>query len=231
MKVLFIGNSHTFYNDMPQTFAMLYEEIQHEKVETTMLANPAVDLEWHMKQFFNVRYNLLYGNYDYCIVQQQAHPFPGKNTTREQVLKLNAFCQEAHTKLIVTLPWAKNQSPEDQFLLNNAYEQFYTMDGIRVSPVGKVWMEIRKLYPEINLYSYDGAHASAYGDYLNACTHYAVITQQSSFGLSNRAIDFLQGNIKCPDNSGVINDLMQLQIKLDYSFCQKIQRVVDRIVL
>lgn len=39
MKALFIGNSHTFYNDMPQTFARLYEESMGEQVDTVLLVH------------------------------------------------------------------------------------------------------------------------------------------------------------------------------------------------
>lgn len=114
MKTLFIGNSHTFYNDMPQTFAKLYATGQHTQMETVMLAHPSVDLEWHVKEFFDIRYNLLYGNNDFCIIQQAAHPFPGTNTTIENVMNINELCQEAGTHLYVTLTWAKKSSPQDQ---------------------------------------------------------------------------------------------------------------------
>ena len=40
MKVLFLGNSHTFYNDMPQIFADICKE-RGKDVEVAMQAPPA----------------------------------------------------------------------------------------------------------------------------------------------------------------------------------------------
>lgn len=69
MKVLWIGNSHTFFHDMPKTTAQLYEAAIKEKMEVTMLTQPGKDWAWHMEQYFEVRFNLKYGEYDYCILQ------------------------------------------------------------------------------------------------------------------------------------------------------------------
>lgn len=230
MKTLFIGNSHTFYNDMPQTFAKLYATGQHTQMETVMLAHPSVDLEWHVKEFFDIRYNLLYGNNDFCIIQQAAHPFPGTNTTIENVMKINELCQEAGTHLYVTLTWAKKSSPQDQELMNHTYEELNGVTNITVSPVGKIWMEVNRKYPDIELYARDGAHPSPYGDYLVACTHYAVITGDSTSELPFTAHNFLRGRTKCPDNSGVINDIEKIVTVLDGDKCCKIQTEVDQFI-
>ena len=61
MKVLFIGNSHTFFNDMPALFARFAEMTTGEKTEAVMLAYGGRDYKWHRKEYFSVRYNLLYG--------------------------------------------------------------------------------------------------------------------------------------------------------------------------
>lgn len=227
MKVLFIGNSHTFYNDMPHTFAKLLEAGTGEKTESVMIAQPAVDLEWHVKSFFNIRYNLMYGDYDYCIVQQQAHPFPGKNTTKDNILKILEFCKPLKTKLIVTQPWAKKDRPQDQELLNQAFQIYDQMEDVLVSPVGEIWMKVKNTCQDIELYAFDGAHASAYGDYLLSCVHYAVITGMTTKNLPYKTTDFLQGAVKCPDNSGVINDIHKLTVTLDSDKCDRIHDIID----
>ena len=45
MKVLFIGNSHTFFNDMPHTFACLWEAGTGEKVAPVMLCHPGMGFD------------------------------------------------------------------------------------------------------------------------------------------------------------------------------------------
>ena len=58
MKVLFIGNSHTYFNDMPELFARFVECTTGEHPDVTMLAYSCRDLEWHRKEYFTLRFNL-----------------------------------------------------------------------------------------------------------------------------------------------------------------------------
>ena len=51
MRVLFIGNSHTFFNDMPELFAR-FCETDGAKPDVTMLAYPGRYLDWHMDEYF-----------------------------------------------------------------------------------------------------------------------------------------------------------------------------------
>ena len=74
MKVLFIGNSHTFVHYVPARVARFCAS--HGKpVETTMLTHPGVGLDWHLEQS-QTYYNLLYGGYD-AVVSTTPIPFPG----------------------------------------------------------------------------------------------------------------------------------------------------------
>ena len=58
MKVLFIGNSHTYFNDMPHLFAEICRE-NHAEVEVTMLAHGGRGWDFHLEEpevQFNIRY-------------------------------------------------------------------------------------------------------------------------------------------------------------------------------
>ena len=72
MKVLFLGNSHTFYNDMPQIFADICKE-RGKDVEVAMQAHPGVTYGWHYQQLTELRFALLHGGFDYMVMQQAAH--------------------------------------------------------------------------------------------------------------------------------------------------------------
>ena len=49
MRVLFIGNSHTFFNDMPQTFKKLAESAGFP-TEVEMIAHGGRPLSWHLQE-------------------------------------------------------------------------------------------------------------------------------------------------------------------------------------
>ena len=60
MRVLFIGNSHTFFNDMPQTFKLLAESAGIP-TEVSMIAHGGRPLSWHLQEMVEIRFALLYG--------------------------------------------------------------------------------------------------------------------------------------------------------------------------
>jgi len=51
MRALFVGNSHTYFNDMPETFAELWYSSFGIKPGITMLANSNRSLQWHSNEY------------------------------------------------------------------------------------------------------------------------------------------------------------------------------------
>ena len=90
MRVLFIGNSHTFFNDMPQTFKKLAESAGFP-TEVEMIAHGGRPLSWHLQEMVEIRFSLLYGKYDYVIVQQAAHAPPTPPTPEETLADVLRF--------------------------------------------------------------------------------------------------------------------------------------------
>ena len=50
-RVLFIGNSHTYFNDMPALFADFCEAGTGERPFVTMLSHPGKTWEWHLQEY------------------------------------------------------------------------------------------------------------------------------------------------------------------------------------
>ena len=73
LRVLFIGNSHTYYHDLPAWVALMAKEEGYE-CDVTMLAHPGWYLHQHVKEP-EVRFNIKYGHYDYVVLQEHSHPF------------------------------------------------------------------------------------------------------------------------------------------------------------
>ena len=49
MKILFIGNSHTYMNDMPELTRKMIEEATGDSCEVFMLAYSSRSLKWHSR--------------------------------------------------------------------------------------------------------------------------------------------------------------------------------------
>ena len=73
MKLLFIGNSHTYYNSMPET-VMRFLEATGQKVHVTMLTEGGKDLRQLLNNPHTV-FNIRCGKYDAIIAQERATGF------------------------------------------------------------------------------------------------------------------------------------------------------------
>lgn len=230
MKVLFIGNSHTYFNDMPYLFSLLCAVAGGTAAEAVMLAHPYRDLDWHARQYYEIRFNLLYGGYDYCVIQQAAHPFPGLEATEESGKRLIALCRKCGVTPVFTVTWAEKRFPEKQQEINMAYEKFAGDTGVLLSPVGRVWEKVRGGRSDIELYWNDGEHASVYGDYLAACCHYAALTGGRASRLPCVGIDFFSGIENASADGGAAEDKAALMTELDADKCAAIQSAVDEVM-
>ena len=191
MKVLFIGNSHTYFNDMPHLFAGMCEALTGERTEVTMLAFSNRTLAWHCEEYFSVRFALLYGAYDYCVIQQFGHPIPPIEETEPPLEKLIRLCERVGTKPVLYMTWAKKNEPEKAAEIETIYRTLAKKYDALLVPIAELFEALRADHPEIDLYWIDGSHASPYGDYLIAAAISAVITGANDLSaVSDRMLSF-----------------------------------------
>lgn len=176
MKVLFIGNSHTYMNDMPYLFSLLMKQTTKEETEAVMLAYSGRSLSWHRTEYFSIRYQLLYGGFDFCVIQQAAHPFPPVSETMQAGRELAELCFLCGVKPVFFMTWAEEKYPENQKIMSDTYRRLAAETGALLAPVGDIWQKVREEFPGIGLYYKDGEHASPYGDLLAAAVIASVIS-------------------------------------------------------
>ena len=215
MKVLFVGNSHTFFNDMPELFARFVEKTTGEKPEVVMLAYGGRDYKWHRKEYFALRFNLMYGGYDYCILQQAAHPYPPIEETMEYGGMIIDLCQKYGVKPVVYMTWAEKRLPENQQKMINTCTNLAKEKSALLAPVGAIWQSVQRNYPDIELYFRDGEHAGPYGDFLIACVMCRLLTGKLSEEVTGCGFDFLQNDPLVMDPPTVMEDKERIPVELD----------------
>lgn len=194
VRVLFLGNSHTFFNDMPQIFKMFCQESGAYRTDVSMLAHPGVTFGWHLSQGSDLRFSMLYGGYDYIILQQAAHsPCPSKGETVADGTKIINLARENGVTPLITVPWAERHDPAHQAEMYDIYSELAAQTGTRFSPVGQVFERVLKEHPEIDLYWHDGEHCSPYGSYVVAATVFSRLFERSPEGLPARSFSNMSG--------------------------------------
>ena len=166
LRVLFIGNSHTYVNDMPKLFVA--EALKDNvRCDVTMLALGGWRLSQHVREP-QVKFNILHGHYDYVVLQEYTHPFGPEQQMHEAVAKLGEWIKTAGSTPVMYMTWAKKGHPEQQAELTNAYISCAKEINALLAPVGVEWWKLLAANPELEMYRPDGEHASLQGSTLAA---------------------------------------------------------------
>ena len=166
MKVLFIGNSHTYFNDMPALFKSICG--QHGvDAHVVMLTKGGMGLDYHLKQE-QTRFNIRYGGYDYVVLQHTAHPMGDLTVMHDAACALVKLVREAGSTPVFYQTWAKKGDEAFQSTMSGVYNDLGKELSVPVAPVGDTWQAYRLAHPEEELYWTDGEHASPEGSALAA---------------------------------------------------------------
>ena len=226
MKVLFLGNSHTFFNDMPELFARFVKKTTGNKPDVTMLAYSGRTLEWHRKEYFSLRFNLMYGGYDYIILQQAAHPYPDIDETLKTAADIIDLCHRCNVKPVVYMTWAEKRMPENQQKMIDTCEKMALDNNVLLAPVGKIWQSVQSERPDIDLYYKDGEHAGPYGDFLIAATFCKLLCGDVSDEISGYGFSFGIPQPVDMNHPVVQEDINLVPVQLDKEMCDFILKKV-----
>ncbi len=161
LSILFIGNSHTYFNDMPLMVQRRAKEAGYD-CRVVMIAHGGWFLAQHVEEP-DVRFNILFGGYDYVVLQEHAHPFGPVEKFRDAAVQLNEWIREAGSTPVVYECWSRKAEPEMQANMNEAHRQAAEEIGALLAPVGEYWWDYQKSWPDLEMYYKDGAHASSAG--------------------------------------------------------------------
>ncbi|MCF0133014.1 MAG: hypothetical protein HUJ72_04035 [Blautia sp.] len=161
LRILFIGNSHTYYNDLPILVAERAREEGYD-CDVTMIAHGGWYLSQHTEEP-DVWFNIAYGRYDYVVLQEHSHPFGPAEKLNEAVKVLNAWIRDAGAKTVIYATWSKKDEPEKQKEMDIAFRNIAEETGAILAPVGESWWTYQRSYPNLDLYADDGAHAAFAG--------------------------------------------------------------------
>lgn len=193
-SVLFLGNSYTYVNDLPQLTADLAASVGDTLIFDSNTPG-GYTLEGHSTNNISLE-KIMQGNLDFVILQEQSQR-PAMPIT--QVME-NVF---PYARILDSINMVYNSCGETMFfmtwgrkngdatncptwppvctyegmdsLLHLRYMMMADSNDAVVSPVGAVWRYLRNQYPLIDLYSADGSHPSEAGSYAAACSFYTAI--------------------------------------------------------
>jgi len=193
-KVLFLGNSYTSVNNLPQMIKDVALSV-NDTVVFDVNAPGGYTFQGHSTNTVSLN-KIMAGIWDYVVLQEQSQmpSFPDQQVATDvfpyaraldSVITQYNICSET----IFYMTWGRKNGDASNCsfwppvctyngmdsLLNLRYQMMAEQNTAIVSPVGEVWNYVRTNHPEIELYSSDESHPSVAGTYLAACTFYSTI--------------------------------------------------------
>jgi hypothetical protein len=198
-RILFIGNSYTYFNDLPDMVSNLARYRNQCTVQTRMVAPGGWRLKDHWEKGI-ARQLLDAEKWNFVVLQEQStlgmnYWVEGKDHVNSDAVfrpyaeKWAAAVQAKGAMPVFFLTWAEKNAPEDQSALSYAYARAAKETRSLLAPVGLAWEAVRRDQPQIGLfYEGHGSHPSPAGSYLAACVFYAAIFHQNPLGLPSKII-------------------------------------------
>lgn len=170
IPVLFLGNSHTWSNDLPGMVRQLAEsDGSNRKVITETLqseflegfatsASAASKIKSRRWSTIVLQGLKLSSSHKYLYDHQGAETIAG-------VAKENA------DKALLFAEWPRKGWDETEWIIDQ-YRETSKVSKVPICPVGRAWAPVLQEFPSLALWSQDGNHASVAGTYLAACGLY-----------------------------------------------------------
>lgn len=201
-KILFIGNSYTYVNDLPKMVSQLGVATGNPLTYDSS-APGGYTFELHSTNATTLA-KINSQQWDYVVLQEQSQlpSFPPSQVAVEcypfarkldSIIHANNPC----TQVIFYMTWGRKYGDASncagypvictyegmQGRLRQSYLEMADDNLALVAPAGMAWKAARAADSTINLWSSDNSHPSLEGSYLTACTFYATMFQKTPVGL------------------------------------------------
>ena len=190
MRILFIGNSYTYFNDLPRIFEKL---ARYSGVDVTV--DSVTRGGWYLHKYLDVenehaaklRELAAQHHYDICVLQEQSlAPAIGFPVFQDGVMRITQFLSSAADRFVLYATWGRKEghpalaehglTPVSMMeALEESYCRVGAQIGAAVALVGRNFASIRQALPELELYDPDRTHPSYAGSCIAALTLYRRI--------------------------------------------------------
>ncbi len=188
LKVLFIGNSYTYFWNLPQIITAMGER-NGKAIMARKSTVGGTNLRQHWDGELGLNSRAMIENGDWDIVVLQNHSLSTIDDFDEFMDYGGRFIdlvRQSGATPMLYMTWAREFNPLMQDKISAAYRLLGEQKGVEVVPVGEVWRMARELRPDLDLFIGDGSHPTNYGTYLIACVFYSVLTDLPAQGLPAR---------------------------------------------
>jgi hypothetical protein len=198
LPILFLGNSYTYANDLPDLLKQL-AAAANQAIVAEAIAEPGWQLQQHATNAESLD-ALPAQKWNYVVLQEQS-VIPAMRGEREYSMfpAVRSLAQRSTAigrKPLLFMTWGRERGmPESGFAdyasmqtaIATGYATIAAELDIAIAPVGEAWRTVVTQHPTIRLWDEDGSHPSMAGSFLAACVFYTVLYRRSPKGIAYTA--------------------------------------------
>jgi hypothetical protein len=172
LRVLFIGNSLTYSNDLPALFEAMAEASGQKRPACRAIVFGGFSLEDHWNQG-GARQAIAQGGWDVVVLQQgPSASTEGRQSLLEYTRRFSQEIRRAGARPALYMVWPSADRKQDFDGVVESYRQAAkNVEGL-LFPVGEAWRGAWRLDPKLKLYSPDRLHPTLAGSFLAALVIY-----------------------------------------------------------
>ena len=186
VRVLFIGNSLTYVNDVPGIVAAMAEAAGVTAPVCRAVVGGGFSLEdhWNRGEALKV---LKQEKWDFVVLQQGPSASPeGRALLQRYARRFDPLIRQAGAKPALYMVWPSAERKSDFGGVSDSYRLAARDIGAALLPAGEAWRMAEQKAPKLKLYSEDGMHPTVIGSYLAGAVIYARLFGRSPIGLPAR---------------------------------------------
>lgn len=190
LKVLFVGNSYTRFNDLPSMVERVAASVPGgPRIFATVSAHPGKGMRFHWRRG-EAAWLLRHRRFTHVVLQ--GHSLASVHWPERfahHVQRFDEIIRRRDARTVLFATWARHPSsrlyrkdaqvsePLDmQIRIDDVYGDTARRLGAELAPVGDAFFFARSRWPRLRLHHSDGSHPRLAGTYLAACVLYGTLT-------------------------------------------------------
>lgn len=187
LRVLFIGNSYTYFHDLPRTLQTMAAMSGQASIEVATVLEGGATLKRHWTDGKAVQ-AIRKGSWNYIVLQDQSQtPATLPDTTLRYGKLFGDEIAAVKAKPVLYVTWHRKGRPAMQDSLTRTYTALGQQIGAILAHAGPAWAALQQSQPGLELYWADGSHPGPTGSYLAAVAIYHALFGQLPSASANIA--------------------------------------------
>ena len=191
-NILFIGNSFTFYWNLPLVVeAMANERNYNYDITQSTASGSSLKDHWFENDELISKTLIATGRYDRVVLQDHSlNPLQNLVESRRYFIDFIEWVKAYNCAPYIYATWMykgiSNNNYDVVDPIQDALQPIADKTGAVMVPIDQAFRTLQKRHPDIPIFMSDNKHPSPVGTYLAACVYFRIFTGESPLGLSRR---------------------------------------------